>query len=143
MSAPEVDVAALVPALLVGLAAATLATLVWRPLPRLAPRLRPYNSANRVRLGRPADLDPPPAGTPAGAAAAVFGPLLRAATRGLGRLVDREPDDELALRLRNAGLYADLPAEQRVVAYRTRRLGWIAAAAGVACLPALMLGSAT
>lgn len=141
MSPPAVDPSALVPALLVGVAAMTLATLVWRPLPRLAPRLRPYNSANRVRLGRPADLDTP-ATSPAGAAAAVFAPILAAAARALGRLVDREADEELALRLRNAGMYPDLLDEQRVVAYRTRRLGYTAAAVSLACLPALMLGSA-
>jgi tight adherence protein C len=142
VSAPALDVAALVPALLVGFAAATMATLVWRPLPRLAPRLRPYNTANRVRLGQPADLVTP-AATPAGTIAAVFGPILRAVSRALGRLVDREPDNELALRLRNAGLDAGLAEEQRVAAYRTRQLGWTAASVGLAGLPALMLGSAT
>lgn len=57
-----VDAAAVVPAVLVGLAAALAVAAIVRP----APRLRPYNSANRVRLGRPADLDDPAAASPPG-----------------------------------------------------------------------------
>jgi hypothetical protein len=49
MTGVPVDAGAALPALLVAAAAATLARLVWRSLPRLAHRLRPYDSANRVR----------------------------------------------------------------------------------------------
>lgn len=138
------DLKAVVPSVLVGAAGASLLLLVWRPAPRLAPRLRPYNSANRVRLGRPADIDSDPSGVTlsGGAFAALFGPILSAAAIGVSRLVDRESDDELLRRLRQANQYQDIPRDERLFRYRKQRLLIMVVSAGVGVLPALMLSSA-
>lgn len=139
-SLASIDTDAVLPALLVGAAGAVLLRLVWQPTPRLAPLLRPYNSANRVRLGRPADLDAP-AISPPGAATALFHPMLTSAGHALSRLVDRESDQELLQRLRQAHHYQDLPEDERLLAYRNRRVGFTAAAAALGVLPGLLAGS--
>lgn len=139
-----IDGAAALPAVLVGVAAALGIAAFVRPMPRLAPRLRPYNSANRVRLGRPADVDDPVAASSplsGGAFAAVLGPIAVAAARALGRLVDHEDDAALLLRLRNAGRYPDLPAGERLQRYRMERLGYVAAAVGAAVVLGWLAGS--
>lgn len=125
-------------ALLVGLAAALATATVARPLPRLAPRVRPYNSANRVRLGRPADIDSRPHSRmlAGGAFTAVLGPMLLSAARMLGNLVDQESDDELCARLRNAAYHPELPPDEALARYRVERLGYV----GVAVTTAVVLG---
>jgi tight adherence protein C len=121
------DTSAILPSLCIAGAGVALLSMVIRPRPRLAPRLRPYNSANRVRLGHSADVGPalraahPLSG---GTLAELFGPIILAAALWLGRLVDREPDEALLLRLRRAGMYTDVPERDRLTAYRTRRLGF-------------------
>ena len=139
-----VDLGALVPSVLFGGAGAALCALVFRPVPRLAPRLRPYNSANRVRLGRPADVGDVPTGAPlsGGAFAALFGPVVRASARTLGRLIDREDDETLLLRLRHAGAFADVPEAERLARYRMQRLTYVAVSVIAACLPAVLLANA-
>lgn len=134
------DTAAVLPALLAGAAAATVVAALVRPAPRLAPRLRPYNSPNRVRLGKPADLQTTTHGQAAlsgGALAALFAPMLAALVRPLTRLVGRDGDDALTAALRHAGVHPDLPADERVAAWRRRQL--ITAAAALAGTLALAL----
>lgn len=139
-----VDSRALAVALLAGVAAALAVAAVVRPPPRLVPRLRPYNSANRVRLGRRADVDDPHAASAplsGDAFAAVLGPMAAAAARILGRLVDREDDAALLVRLRNVGRFADLPADERLQRYRLERLGCVAAAVTAALTLGWLAGS--
>jgi len=137
------DGGSILPALCIAGAGVALLTVVVRPLPRLAPRLRPYNSANRVRLGQRADVGATSrAAAPLSgrALADLFGPIFEAAARQLGRLADRESDDALLLRLRRAGMFADLPERERLGAYRTRRLGLAFASVAGFTLPGLLLG---
>lgn len=137
-----VDVGALVPAVLIGLAGALVVGAVFRPAPRLAPRFRPYNSANRVRLGKPADVGPAASGSPPGGPlAGVFAPMLTTAAKALSRLVDHQADDVLAVRLRNAGYHPHLDEEQRLARYRVGRLGYTVAAPTAAGLLGLATGS--
>ena len=130
---------ALVPALLVGAGGAALTRALRHPPPRLAPRLRPYNSANRARLGRGTDLDRPLA-TP-GTLNVLFGPMLRSAGAVLSRLLDRESDEALLLRLRQAGALQHVPTDERLQAYRTRRMIRGGATLVAFCVPGLALQS--
>lgn len=128
---------ALLPALLAAAAAAVIVAALVPSAPRLAPRLRPYNSPNRVRLGKPADLQAATHGQTTlsgGALAALFAPLLRALLQPLTRLVTRDGDDALAAQLLHAGVYPDLPAGQRVAAWRRRQLAAAAALGGTLAL---------
>lgn len=138
-----IDTRAAVVGVMAGVAAALAVIAVVRPLPRLAPRVRPYNSANRVRLGRPADVDnlQQMRALSGGAFAAVLGPMLLSAARALGRLVDRESDEELLVRLRNAAYYPELAPEERLQRYRVERLGYVAVALAAALAVGWLAGS--
>jgi tight adherence protein C len=135
-----IDARAALIGILAGLAAALAALAVAKPLPRLAPRVRPYNSANRVRLGRPADIDGPhqTGALSGGAFVAVFGPMLMSAAR----LVDREDDEALLVRLRNAAYCPELAPEERLQRYRVERLAYAAAAVAAAVAVGWLAGSA-
>ncbi len=114
-----VDGGAILPSLCIAGAGVALLSILVRPSPRLAPRLRPYNSANRVRLGQAADAGAALRAAPAlsgRAFADLFGPIVAAAATQLGRLVDREPDAALLLRLRQAAMFTDLPERERLPA---------------------------
>lgn len=135
---------AAVPATLAGVAAALFTAALRPPSPRVPPRVRPYNSANRVRLGLPADITDPRAMAPfgRGALTGVLGPMAAAAAAGLGRLIDREDDDALLIRLHNAGYLQHVGEAERLHRYRINRLAYVAAAVGAVALLAMASGSA-
>lgn len=128
-------------AVLLGLAAACAAAAVVPPLPRLAPRLRPYNSANRTRLGKSADVTP--AGRPAhrNTLAAVFAPMVASVATSLSRLVDAEGDEQTQQRLRQADAWPDCDPHERLHRYRLQRLGYLAAALATATLLTVAAGT--
>ena len=99
-----------------GLAAAGTAALVVRPLPRLAPRVRPYTVVARARLRGDVDVvAPPPAPVDPGGGTLrrLFLPPLRAAAARIGRVVERRDDASLERSLRQAGYRAVTPADYR------------------------------
>jgi Flp pilus assembly protein TadB len=99
-----------------GLAAAGAAALVVRPLPRLAPRVRPYTVVARARLRGDVDLiAPPPAPVDPGGGTVrrLFVPPLRAMAARIGRIVERRDDAALERILRQAGYRAVTPADYR------------------------------
>ena len=113
-------------ALLAAVAAAYLARLVVRPTRALAPRVRPYAQLSRSRLGRSADaaLLPGLGGTVSAATVGrVFAPLVSAAAARFSSMVDAGGEEQLRLRLRQAG-FSDTSPEQ----YRIRQLSWAAGA---------------
>lgn len=119
-----------------GLAAAGVAALVVRPLPRLGPRVRPYTLATRSQVATAADLAA--VGDPRGRASGgtlrkVFGPLVTGVVERVGRAVERRDDAALALALRRAG-YADVsPDDYRArVARRVLLFGAVGAVLGIA-----------
>ncbi|HEX2029352.1 MAG TPA: type II secretion system F family protein [Nitriliruptorales bacterium] len=115
-----------VAALLSGVAAAGVSSLVVRPTRRLAPRVRPYTVASRTSLGRSADVlavARPGGALTGGTLRRLFGPPVRALAGRLGRVVDTSSDERLLLQLRQAGLLVDVPVELRVQEYRVRQLG--------------------
>lgn len=119
----------LVAALLTAAAVAALSALVRPPTPRLAPRVRPYAAAARSSLGHGADVEAVAGGAvlSPGTLRQLLDPVVGRLATGLAGLVDRDGEERLALRLRQAGLFPDLPADRRVQEYRVRQL---AAAAG-------------
>jgi hypothetical protein len=104
-----------------GMAAAGLAALFVRPVPRLGPRVRPYTITARSRVRGDAEvaarLRPAPSAS-ATVARRVFLPPLLGLGRRLGALVERRDDDALELVLRQAG-YVDVTPDD----YRTRVAG--------------------
>lgn len=99
-----------------GLAAAGAAALMVRPLPRLAPRVRPYTVVARARLRGDVDVvAPPPAAVDPGGGTLrrLFVPPLRAAAARVGRVVERRDDASLERTLRQAGYRAVTPADYR------------------------------
>jgi tight adherence protein C len=99
-----------------GLAAAGAAALVIRPLPRLAPRVRPYTVVARARLGGNVDvsvLPPVPVDPGGGTLRRLFVPPLRALAGRVGRVVERRDDAALERTLRQAGYRTVTPADYR------------------------------
>ncbi len=132
-------------AVAVGVACAAAAALVIQPIPRLAPRLRPYTLVTRTRVGRSADVDD----TRGGAGTAISGvivPPLLAAARRLGTLLHSQSDEELCLKLRQAGSFnvtvEDFRVRQVVSAAILAALG-LAVGAGLTRAPAgaVLLGA--
>lgn len=106
---------------------------VVRPYRRLAGRVRPYTTVARVRLTRPVDVRGVSRSGPAlgdGTLRRLFGPMIDRVLTGFGRLVATAGVPTLTLRLRQAGLYPDLPEDERVQEFRVRSfaraVGWSA-----------------
>jgi len=100
---------------------AGVAGLIVKPTPRLAGRVRPYTIVARADLGRSADVlgvAHPVTRASGGVMRRLFWPPLHAIAARVGRLVETRSDDNLRLKLRQAG-YHDLPPEE----YRVRALG--------------------
>ncbi|MFZ4515234.1 MAG: type II secretion system F family protein [Acidimicrobiia bacterium] len=105
---------AILAAACIGLFCAEVAALIVRPTSRLRHRVRPYTVVARVELGRGADLAvAPPGFLGDGVVGRLFGVPLATFARRSSRLIERQGDDALALRLRQAGLDAT-PEEYRV-----------------------------
>ncbi len=130
-----------------GVAVASLTWLVLRPYRRLAPRVRPYAAVSRSRLARSYDV----AGMAYAASASgestmqrLFGPILDAAIAWFAQLLGGGNDEQLATRLRHAGLYPGTPADQRVREFRVRSLGQsLLFAAGLGAFGVLVGGTQT
>ncbi|MGH3440863.1 MAG: hypothetical protein ACRDUY_02240, partial [Nitriliruptorales bacterium] len=115
--------------MLSGLVVGGIGAWLLRPLPRLAQRVRPYTAASLPELGdtaRVLGLEGGPAGLRA--LLQLFVPPVRAAADRLGRVVDHRSERQLALQLRQARLFEDVPLGERVTTYRLRQLGSAAAA---------------
>lgn len=120
--------------LLSGVAVAALAAFLVRPARRLAARVRPYTVISRTSLGRSPDVlsvaVPGPA-LGAGVVARLFGPMVASLAARFGKLVEATGDEGMALKLRQAGLFAALPEAGRLQEYRIRQLGTTVAASVV------------
>ncbi len=111
------------------------AALVWvlvRPPRRLAARVRPFTAATRAELRRSPDArgraNPGPIfgeGTIRRLLAPIFGGLVDRVSRA----VTSVSDEQLALRIRHAGLFPSTPEYLRPQEYRIRALGRAAALA--------------
>lgn len=115
---------AVIGALSAGVFVASVMWLVLQPYKRLAPRLRPYAAVSRTRLTRSFDVR-----GQAGAWSSettvqrLFGPILDGFVTWFSQLIGAGNDEELALRLRHAGFYPNLPPESKVREYRLRSFG--------------------
>ena len=138
-----IDATALLVALLSAAAVIALLATVVRPPAPLAQRLRPYNAANRARLGLPADLPSDHGGlwVSADSIRAVVDPIVRQVVDRIGRLIEQSSDDELLKRFRQAGLYQHLPPEERLHAYRQRRLMYVLGGTVGLALPGIVRAS--
>ena len=89
------------------------------PLPRrLSGRVRPYTGAGGGLADQPSAGD-----TVGSAPLRLFGPMILGAAHAVGRMADRMGEEQLALRLRQAGLYPGLEDRDRVASYRLAVLG--------------------
>ncbi len=88
-----------------GVAVAALAALVFPPVARLGPRVRPYTVSARRRLGHSADVMTAGGhGLPGGSVWRLWGPPLQALTRKLARFRSADADELLAQKLRQASV---------------------------------------
>jgi tight adherence protein C len=120
--------------------------LLVPPVPRLAPRVRPYVLAERAELGRTTGVDGFGAAGSRSWVLRLFGPPVAAVVRLIGRVIDESSEEHLALRLRQARLLADVPPARRTQEYRLRQVGscggWTAAAVAVSLVLGLSAGMA-
>lgn len=105
------------------------AALVWtllRPPSRLAARVRPFTAATRAELRRSPDAlgqaNPGPI-FGEGTIRRLLAPIFGGAVDRLSRMVSSVSDEQLALRIRQAGLFRQTPEYQRPQEYRIRALG--------------------
>jgi tight adherence protein C len=126
---------ALLAACAVGVSCAALASVVVRPLPRLAARVRPYTIVTRANLGRSADVlaVASPSSAPGGSVVGrLFGPPLFALVHLVGRRIESRDDDQLRRKLRQGGLDATSPDEFRTgQVTRAALFGGVALAVGL------------
>jgi tight adherence protein C len=137
MSALVPEGRAVLAALGVGVAVGAAASVVVRPTPRLAARVRPYTVIARSKLGRSADVPAVAEGQAwlsGSTLRRLFGPPILALAGRLGRLMDARSDEGLRLQLRRAG-FALTPEE-----YRVRQLGATALGTGAGAALGLVLG---
>lgn len=89
-------------------------------------------AAGDRRDGLGADVEPVAGGAvlSSGTLRQLLEPIVGRLAAGLAELVERDGEERLGLRLRQAGLFQQLPADRRGQEYRVRQLG---AAAGWAC----------
>ena len=103
--------------------------LMWaviRPAKPLAPRVRPYTSVTRAELRRSPDALGQASAGPVfgqGTIRRLFGPIVEGALLRLGRLVTSASDEQLAVRLRQAGLYRETAEHLRPQEHRMRSVG--------------------
>ena len=120
------------------------ATLLVRPPRRLGPRVRPYITATRVELGLSPDIlglaNPGPA-FGEGTIRRLLSPMLSGPLDRLARLLVFMDDEELALRLRQSGLYPGIDEAQRPQVYRMGTLGRVVLFASGLSAFALFVGS--
>ena len=129
----------------VGASMALAATVAWvtvRPYRSLAGRVRPYTTVARVDLTRPVDVGGAALAGPTFGDATMkrlFGPVFERVVGWFGKLIASSSVDSLGLRLRQAGIYPDLPEAARVQEYRVRSLIRSAAIGGGLGLLGLIL----
>ena len=125
--------------------AATAAALVVRPQRRLAPRVRPYTTATRVGLGLSPDVLGGAGPGPAfgeGTFRRLLHPVLSGPLDRLARKLVLVGEQELAIRLRQAGLYPGVEEAWRPRAYRMGVLGRVVGfAAGLVAFSLFVGGS--
>jgi len=115
-----------------GIAVATAAWLLVKPLGRLGPRVRPYSIASIVSLGGIPELAPAPASS--------FGAAVDSVAGWLGRVMGEAGENEMQLRLRQADLFPDVPEERRLAVYRLRQLSSTVVWIGLGFVAAVALG---
>ncbi len=120
------------------------AAMVVRPPRRLGPRIRPYTATTRVGLGTSPDVlgraNPGPV-FGEGTIRRLLSPMFSGPLDRLARLLVLVDESELALLLRQSGLYPNIEPAWRPQAYRTGALGRVVAFAAGLIGFALFVGS--
>lgn len=121
----------LVASVLAGIAVAAAVSTVARPSVRLAGRLRPYSTVSRSILGRSVPYQPVEIGgrflsrTTLGR---LIGPPLTTLATRVGAFLEATSEEQLAIKIRQAGMFTGTRESLRVQEYRIRQL--ITAAVG-------------
>lgn len=126
-------------ALAAGVSLAALAAIVVRPTRRLAPRVRPYTLVSRTALGRSPDVlsvARPSMVLGGSTLRRLFGPILLAIGDRVGGMLDGSSEEAMRLRIKQSGLYGDVPEAEQLAEYRLRQLG----NAGLGALAGLAIG---
>ncbi len=137
---------ALLAALSAGVTTAAVIHALVRPSVRLSGRLRPYTAVSRSLLGR--SISPFQWGVQTGALGdTALGRLLLPPLSGLalrvGSFIEATTEEQLAIKIRQAGLFSDTEDRQRVQEYRIRQFATAITGAGLAALLGLFLARPT
>lgn len=121
---------------LAGIATAALLASVFPPTARLSARLRPYATVSRTMLGKTTDPRVTLHRTLGGSSIGrLLGPPLTALAETVGAFLEVTSEEQLALKIRQAGLFRSTRESLRVQEYRIRQL--VTAVAGSAGAGAL------
>jgi len=129
--------------ILSGVAVAAFTATLIRPVRRLAPRIRPYTVISRTSLGKSPDvlgIAKPGPTLGRGVLAQMFRPMVLSLAARFGRLVEATGDEGMTLKLRQAGLFANLSEDDRLQEYRIRQLGTTVAAAAIGVIVGAIIG---
>ncbi len=129
-----------------GFAVAAGVSVLMRPTVRLSGRLRQYTTVSRSALGSSMSLLR--WGTGEGtisrtALGRLVGPLLSEVSRRVGRFVEATSEEQLAVKIRQAGLFTGTRESQRVQEYRMRQFATAVAGAVGAGAMGLLLARPT
>jgi pilus assembly protein TadC len=119
-------------ALLAAVSAAAAVAMVSPPPARLSRRVRPYALATRALFAAGSDR----AG---GSVGRLFAPMVTSLADRVGRLIEGSSEAAVALRLRQSGLYDQVPEGERLSAYRLRQLATLAGWGGLGTAVAVSL----
>ncbi len=136
------------------LAAATLAGItiaagvyvIVRPTVRLSGRLHPYTAVSRSALGSSISVlhfGTGDRGTTRTALGQLLGPPLAEISRRVGQFIEATSEEQLAIKIRQAGLFASASDSQRVQEYRIRQFATAVVGAAVAGALGLLLARPT
>jgi tight adherence protein C len=136
----------LLAATLTGIAIAAGVYVLVRPTVRLSGRLRPYTAVSRSVLGSSmsafqwADSNRVMSDTALGR---LLGPPLTSLARRVGSFVEATSEEQLAIKIRQAGLFISTEESQRVQEYRMRQFATAVAGAVAAAALGLLLARPT
>lgn len=115
-------------AVLVGIAVAAAVSTIVRPTTPLSGRLRPYSTVSRSMLGsvptRTWGVGDSAGRTPLGR---LLGPPFAELARRVGSVVEATSEEQLAMKIRQAGLFTATGEAQRIQEYRIRQFATAAA----------------
>ncbi len=129
---------------LAGVSVAALSATLIPPMTRLAGRLRPYSAVSRSLLGWDVTYTPPGgSGSGRSSLGRLLGPPLASIAERVGSFIEATSRDQLAIKIRQAGLFTATIPSRRVQEYRIRQFSTAVSGAVAAALLGVALARPT